>query len=573
MYISLRLQIQLLVAIVLGVALLLFVVVSSKILLQEREANLMDSTAETVRLTQMKTQLAIGGLLSDAKRLSNVQRGTIPATTNELRYLGRVENGVTADLFVRVPYQIPDFSALCRSSGQGLALKLDPSTHQLLLATKEAGVCITSGYSIEALKPNAQQSDRDRVSFVLSPDHSAEQLEGSDAPLLMAELKALELTQSPVAKVIGAGPTAFVVATAPLEGTKFWIASAYPAALALKSVRTLRNAALWSIVLALVASAVVSLLMGRILTARLSSLVEETKKIAQGDLDVRVRVTSPDEVGSLGRSIAQMAVDLKKFIADSLVKVRMESELETAKLVQENLFPSHVHVHPSVMVDGVTRSASECSGDFWFRWRIEDRIYFMIADVTGHGVSAALITSAARSTVSLVEYLQISDLKEIVRLLNESVRSCSRGSLMMTAVIGEMSENGEVSWINCSHEAPLLLNTVGGKVEVLSTHRAPRLGDINRVDEIPDAHQIKIGVHQTLLFYTDGLSEAEDEQGRAFGVRGLARTAQASCGQLHLSMEARLNAIVETVTSKTTPNVADDMTLVALSLKRAPDPS
>src|SRR5690606_11851732 len=115
--------------------------------------------------------------------------------------------------------------------------------------------------------------------------------------------------------------------------------------------------------------------------------------IAQGNFDKRVKVKGHDEVGALSDSVNDMADKIVLYMEEMKEKARLENEVAVAQLVQSSFFPRSSLTSPDLQVFGHFEPASECGGDWWGiadhgDWRI-----FFIADATGHGVPAALLTA------------------------------------------------------------------------------------------------------------------------------------------------------------------------------------
>lgn len=117
-------------------------------------------------------------------------------------------------------------------------------------------------------------------------------------------------------------------------------------------------------------------------------------------------------------------------MSETAEKARMESELQTAKTVQETLFPAFQNTFENLQIAGHYEPASECGGDWWYYYKTNNKIILCIGDATGHGAPAALITSAARSAASVTENLNL-EAHQIMHYLNKAIYDVSRGRVMM----------------------------------------------------------------------------------------------------------------------------------------------
>ena len=140
---------------------------------------------------------------------------------------------------------------------------------------------------------------------------------------------------------------------------------------------------------------IVGIFSANYITNRLYLLSEHARKVTEGDFNTSITPKGNDEVTDLTQHFNKMTKELSRLMLATANKARMEAELKTAQAVQETLFPDNEYNSEKVQICGHYQSASECGGDWWSYTEKNDQIYFWIADATGHGVSAALLTSAA----------------------------------------------------------------------------------------------------------------------------------------------------------------------------------
>lgn len=272
---------------------------------------------------------------------------------------------------------------------------------------------------------------------------------------------------------------------------------------------------------------VVAVLSSRILTLKLRELIAATKKISDGDFDVKVAVDTRDEVGNLSESFNAMAVRVSELIEETAEKVRMESELETAQAIQEALFPQRDAQFGALSISGFYLPATECSGDWWYYFNTPEKIYLMVGDATGHGVSSALITSAARAAISIFETQDNVSLETCLLGINRAVYSAGNGNMMMTFFIAAIDKiTGDLTYINASHSPPMVLHenpsVSGGKdFQVLLGGRCSRLGETLNLTF--QKMNFKLQQGDRLILFTDGLIEGVNSKGQQFGERRFIR--------------------------------------------------
>lgn len=267
----------------------------------------------------------------------------------------------------------------------------------------------------------------------------------------------------------------------------------------------------------------VSILSAKTLTQALSDLFAATRRVAEGDFSFRLRIQSNDEVGSLAESFNLMSEEVSRLLYETAEKARMEGELQTARTVQETLFPPNsANFNNVITLAGHYEPASECGGDWWHYTKVGNKILLCIGDATGHGAPAALITSAARSASSVVESFDLEP-SEIMRLLNRSIYDVSKGKVMMTFFLGVIDLSTlKMSYCNASHEFPYLVkksNSPPKKRDLLPLLEvtSPRLGQSRTT--IYGQTSIQLDAGDTFLFYTDGISEIRNYNNESFGER------------------------------------------------------
>lgn len=337
----------------------------------------------------------------------------------------------------------------------------------------------------------------------------------------------------------------------------------------LASRRLIEKSALFAVLILAVAF-VISLIFSRRLTAALNRLYLATDRVAKGDFNVEVSVTSQDEVGALSRSFNHMTKEITRLLAETADKARMERELETAQLVQDNFFPKgDLSVH-GYEVSSYFSPASECGGDWWGSLTLGRKLVLLIGDATGHGVPAALITAAAHSCAMTLERMshRVKDLELspafILDMLNASIFHAGQGRVKMTFFVVVLdTDTGGLEYANASHEQPFI-GRIGRDNEVtmdsLSTKPDACLGEslTTRFTE----HRGDLCIGDALVLYTDGLSESRNLVGDDYGDRRLTRILKTLGGRSASEVKELIVADVQAFVGN--PHQTDDITVVVV---------
>ncbi len=291
---------------------------------------------------------------------------------------------------------------------------------------------------------------------------------------------------------------------------------------ALSAGKELLIKSLYCFVMLFAATVLLSIFASGGLTSTISELYQATKEVADGKFDIHLAVRSTDEVGGLTESFNHMAKEVSRLLQESAEKARMASELETAKTVQETLFPAKAARFGGVEISGYYQPASECGGDWWHYCEIGNFVFLWIGDATGHGAPAALITSAARSAASIIEILKDVNPSQALQIINTAIHSTSKGKMMMTFFIAAIDKtSGDLFYANASHEFPFILRNKRplekADLEMLDTVNGPRLG--HSIDSVYPEGRTKLNPGDIVLFYTDGIPELKGKEGKNFGER------------------------------------------------------
>ncbi len=292
---------------------------------------------------------------------------------------------------------------------------------------------------------------------------------------------------------------------------------------ALTAIQMLLRKSLIFFVILIAITAIVSLIASGSITRALTLLFDATQKVSQGDFNIRVKVDSSDEVGALADNFNIMAAEVSRLVLQTAEKARMENELQTARTVQETLFPeNNARVGP-LSISGFYEPASECGGDWWHYCEVgEKKVFLWIGDATGHGAPAALITSAAKSASTIIEQLNISPAKAM-ELLNRAIYDVSKGRIMMTFFLASYDPaTGLLTYSNASHEAPYLMKKTGNDLTKqdlvpLNEVNNPRLGQAR--DTVYAQTSVRLKAGEMVFFYTDGISDIQNPSSEAWGER------------------------------------------------------
>ena len=145
---------------------------------------------------------------------------------------------------------------------------------------------------------------------------------------------------------------------------------------------------------------IIGMRLSRSITKSVGELYDATGHINRGDLTHRIQVRTQDQMAALEQSFNSMTESLARLITEQKEKQRLEGELAIAHEVQELLFPADLSGLPSLEVHGTCRPARTVSGDYYdFIPLREDKLMLAVGDISGKGISAALLMATVHAFV------------------------------------------------------------------------------------------------------------------------------------------------------------------------------
>lgn len=324
------------------------------------------------------------------------------------------------------------------------------------------------------------------------------------------------------------------------------------------------------------------------ITKGLRAVADGTAKIAAGDFNQEIELDSQDEVGALAQDVNHMAHKIQSLMKSQIEKARLEQELETAKMVQSTFFPRNEIRNGPLFVTGFYQPASECGGDLWGRFPIDQhRDFVFVADAMGHGAPAALVTAMAYSTtMTIADILKdhdgiIDSPALVLSRLNRIIHEAVRGTISMTFFASIIdTKSGVITYANAGHNFPVLLPAAGND---------PRAGKQRPISKLVPIQPISLKATGTplgmdpeasfqdktmdlrpgdkLLYFTDGLIECSSPKGEVWGRKYLLEQAVETSSLSALDMKDEL--LSRAFTFFGTKPLDDDVTVVVIELAKS----
>jgi sigma-B regulation protein RsbU (phosphoserine phosphatase) len=239
------------------------------------------------------------------------------------------------------------------------------------------------------------------------------------------------------------------------------------------------------------------------------------------------------------------------------IRVRRKMELEDAIAVHRRLLPRELPTLPGFTLAASSRSFDHIGGDYYDVLSMGEKVAICIGDVIGKGLPAALMMSNLQAAVKVTAAPWVSP-SELCQRINELAFSNGASDKFISffyAVLNVRTQ--KLTYCNCGHNAPILLRA-NGLVERLE-HGGTLIG-IHK-DELFQESTLALQPGDRLLLFTDGLSEAEDAEGRQYSEERLVAEFSANAAN---SAQETLNHILQSVDAYCNSRFSDDATAVTL---------
>ena len=238
--------------------------------------------------------------------------------------------------------------------------------------------------------------------------------------------------------------------------------------------------------------------------------------------------------------------------------LEIQAELEVARQIQASTLPTDVpHVH-NLRISAAYRPMTSVAGDFYEFLPVDgNRAGFLVADVCGHGVPAALIASMLKVAVQSAGAFSDNP-GELLATLNRVLAEPLRGQLVSAAYLWVDMGARKALYSAAGH--PPLLRWNHGLERIESNGLL--FGVVPETDY--PVHELTLGTGDRLLLYTDGVTEPENSAGEAFGDSQLQRVLAQSAAEAPGELSSRI--MQEIQTWHRTVELQDDMTLIIIDI-------
>ena len=253
-------------------------------------------------------------------------------------------------------------------------------------------------------------------------------------------------------------------------------------------------------------------------------------------------------------------LDNARLVERERERQRLEQEINIARDIQQALLPRDFREYPHLSVTGFNLPCLAVGGDYFDVFPLSDgRTAFLIADVSGKGLGAAILTTMLQGALSGMT-LGI-DPASVFNHVNRFLCDHSEVGRYATMFFGTLDQDGHLEFINAGHPSPILIRR--GVAEEAFTEGSYPVGLVPEAEYT--AVCLKLEPGDTLVLFSDGVTEAMDPDEQMFGIT---RLKELLTGQLECPLELLQKCVLEAVENFARgAHQADDLTLLIVRFR------
>ncbi|WP_251619920.1 SpoIIE family protein phosphatase [Odoribacter lunatus] len=276
------------------------------------------------------------------------------------------------------------------------------------------------------------------------------------------------------------------------------------------------------------------------------------RQIRNGLQSDGISISSNDELGVLKDAFSYLQHNNEK----------MRNEIRLAQKLQQRFLPYPSPLPENIHVKGELQQSKHVGGDLYEYFLADDHLYFAIGDVAGKGIPAALYMASVVKLFRYVASIQTST-ANICNTINIYTAENNEGDMYVTMFVGILNiKTGEMTFTNAGHPEPLIIHA-NRETSKLTCHHDSPVGLLENYSYSECHYTLPIGT--TLLLYTDGITDAENQSGLFYGEEKLkAAIRNSSSLQPNKLVDAILKDLHQHINNA---ELSDDFTLLAIQLQ------
>jgi len=312
-----------------------------------------------------------------------------------------------------------------------------------------------------------------------------------------------------------------------------------------------------------------AIMLFRLFVKPVKYLHEKSLEISKGNLGARSEINQDDEIGDLSRAFNSMAESVEEKIITLQEQYQMiEAEIDMASKVQDVIFPDIVD-NDRFNFSVYSKPVDKVSGDYYDIFDLGDSGYgFLIVDVQGHGLPAAMITMIIKEKFRLYTPLY-KDPSALIKIVNSEIVDIiedmdKESALYFTAFYMVIDEFNTIYSVDAGHICPFLIRREKKRIELLKSGGIP-IGISRELDNMYITFKTPADRGDKIILYTDGIIEARNFEKKQYGMGGVINTLKKEFKE---PADSLLKSIIKDLAGFTNLQMLkDDATIFIIELK------
>jgi len=322
-----------------------------------------------------------------------------------------------------------------------------------------------------------------------------------------------------------------------------------------------------------IAGALLISLLISIFVKPIQALTEGVRAIGEGALNDEIKIDGPEEIGEIARAFNEITHKFREAQENVVEQERLQKEMQVAQEIQHSLLPRRVPAISGYDIGSLYRAAKEVGGDYYdFVHVDEDTIGVVVADVSGKGVPGSLVMTMIRTALRMEARGNRSAAEVMARMNDFVTEDMKKGMFVTIFYVILDSKNRIISYSSAGHNPMILYRAESDETFFLNPRGFPvgiSLPDDSLFRRSIDVEKIKLKKDDMLVIYTDGVTEAMNEEREQYGEERLLRVIKKHGRLAPTEFIEKLSDDVKQFTGGYPQN--DDITVVAIKEKLMAD--
>ncbi|MBN2183692.1 MAG: anti-sigma factor antagonist [Candidatus Krumholzibacteriota bacterium] len=310
-----------------------------------------------------------------------------------------------------------------------------------------------------------------------------------------------------------------------------------------------------------------------VLVKPIQALTDGVRAIGEGALKDGIHIDGPEEIGAIAEAFNEITSKFRAAQESVVEQERMQKEMQVAQEIQHSLLPGKVPEIKGYDIASLYRAAKEVGGDYYDFVKVgEDSLGVVVADVSGKGVPGSLVMTMIRTALRMEARGNFSAAEVMARMNDFVTEDMKKGMFVTIFYVILDSRNRVISYASAGHNPMILFRAETDETFFLNPRGFPvgiSLPDDTLFRRSIDVEKIKLKKDDMLVIYTDGVTEAMNEDREQYGEDRLINLIKSSGKLSPDEFIDKLNGDIWTFTGEYPQN--DDITVVAIKEKMMAD--